>query len=77
MYLLLYYSIFIQFFSNSKNYWGRVGSSFLIGLLYIGATEQTLVLGNIVNNFIIWLFIAISIGQVTKANNFDKKINNK
>ena len=78
LYSLLFYIIFIQFFSYSGNYWGRVGSSFLIGLLYHGMTAQFLVLGNVVNNFIIWLFIAIAVAQVTKENNSDntKKVKN-
>ena len=75
MFLLLFYSIFIQFFSYSENYWGRVGSSFLIGLLYHGMTAQFLVLGNLVDNFIIYIFIAIAVAQVTKVNHLNNKSN--
>lgn len=68
LYLFLLYSIFVQFFCYRKNHWGRVGSSFLIGIIYSGITSEDIILGNIVENFMIWLFLGISVAQVTKIN---------
>ena len=38
IYLLLLYSIYTLFYSNSINFLGRIGSSFLIGMLYAKLT---------------------------------------
>ena len=68
LFLFLLYSIFAQFFCYIENYWGRIGNSFVIGIIYFGATSTEFFFGNIVNNVMIWLFLAVAVAQVTKIN---------
>lgn len=84
LFIFLFYSIFNQFYSSSINYWGRIGSSVVIGILYSGQTSTFFVTGNIVYNCLFWLFLAVSLGQVIKTNysnirkidnNFQKLVN--
>ena len=68
LFLLLLYSIYDQFFCYITNYWGRIGSSFVIGILYYGLVSPEFFFGNIVNNIIVWLFFAAAAAQVSKIN---------
>jgi O-antigen ligase len=68
LYLFLLYSIFVQFFCYRNNDWGRIGSSFLIGIIYSGTTSTKTILGNIPYNAMIWLFLATAVAQVIKIN---------
>ena len=66
--MFLLYSIFVQFFCYKKNDWGRIGSSFVIGMIYSGITSTQVILGDIVNSGMTWLFLATAVAQVTKIN---------
>jgi O-antigen ligase len=68
LYLFLLYSIYVQFFCYRKNDWGRIGSSFVIGIIYSGITNTEMILGHIVDNVMVWLFLATAVAQVTKIN---------
>ena len=74
IYLLLLYSIYSLFYSNNINFLGRIGSSFLIGMLYTKLTTTYPISGNIVSNIMIWFFLAIAASKVIKENGL-KKIN--
>jgi hypothetical protein len=68
IYLLLLYSIYNLFYSYKINFLGRIGSSLIIGMLYMKITATALLTGNIVHNAMIWLLLGIVVAQVTKAN---------
>ena len=74
LFLLLFYSIFNQFYSYRANHWGRVCSSLIIGLMYGGLTSQDFIKGNVVYLCMIFFLLAIASAQVAKYNiSYNKK----
>lgn len=63
LFICLFYLIWLQFFRSKENYWGRLGSSYLISILYASISGTYIFKGNIVFITFFWMFLAVAIAQ--------------
>lgn len=73
LFLFLFYSIWLQFMTHKEKYWSRLGSSYLIAILYMMSTQKVLISQNFTMNLFFWLFIGVSLSQTLKQADLKKK----
>lgn len=73
LFISLFYSIWVQFLKAKNKYWSRLGSSYLVAILYIMTTQKVLISQNFTMNLLFWLFIGVSLSQSLKETNLKKK----
>ena len=73
LFISLLYSIWVQFLKAKNKYWSRLGSSYLVAIIYIMTTQKVLISQNFTMNLLFWLFIGVSLSQSLKETDLKKK----